>query len=253
MHPQVLPFRGGFRRGRHHSYNTFHNVVYVGEVAAAVAVVIDLDGLAAKELVGEAEIGHVGTAGRAVDGEEAQAGGGDVVELGVAVGKELVALLGGGIEADGVVYTVVGRERHFLVAAIDAAAAGVDEVFHRIVAACLEDVVEADDVALDIHVGILDAIADTGLCGEVHHDVETVLGKEAVDQLLVGDASSDKEVVALDIVLLATLVEHAQAVLLEGDIVVVVEVVETYDVQGLTALQQPQHQIGSYEPGGAGD
>ena len=122
---------GGFL---HHSYDAFHNVIHVGEVAAAVAVVIDLDGVATQQFVGKPKVGHVGTASGAIDGEEAQAGGGDVVELAIAVGEEFVALLGGGIEGDGVVHTVVHAEGDFLVAAIDAGAAGIDQVLNALIA-----------------------------------------------------------------------------------------------------------------------
>ena len=103
----------------HHTDDAFDNVVDIGEVAAAVAVVVDLDGFALQEFVGETEIGHVGAACGAVDGEEAEACGGDVVELGVAVGHELVGLLRGGVEGDGVVDAVVGGEGDFFVAAVD--------------------------------------------------------------------------------------------------------------------------------------
>ena len=103
----------------HHTDNAFDNVVDIGEVAAAVAVVVDLDGFALQEFVGETEVGHVGAACGAVDGEEAEAGGGDVVELGVAVGHELVGLLRGGVEGDGIVDAVVSGEGDFFVAAVD--------------------------------------------------------------------------------------------------------------------------------------
>ena len=104
----------------HHTHDTFYDVIDIGEVATAVAVVVDLDGVALEEFVGEAEICHIGTAGRAIDSEEAQAGRGDVVEFTVAVGHELVGLLCGGVEGHGVIYAVVGREWDFLVAAVDA-------------------------------------------------------------------------------------------------------------------------------------
>lgn len=107
---------GGVLHDAHHS---LHNVVDIGEVALAVAIIENLDGLAFHQLVGEAEVSHVGTAGRAIDGEESEAGRGDVVELAIGMGHQLVALLGGGVEAYGVVYLVVCRIGHFLVATID--------------------------------------------------------------------------------------------------------------------------------------
>lgn len=103
----------------HDAHHSLHDVVDIGEVALAVAIVENLDGLAFHQLVGKAKVSHVGTAGGAIDGEEAQAGRGDVVELRVGVGHQLVALLRGGVEAHGVVYLVVCRIGHFLVAAID--------------------------------------------------------------------------------------------------------------------------------------
>lgn len=107
---------GGVLHDAHHS---LHDVVDIGEVALAVAIVEYLDGLAFNQFVGEAEVCHIGTAGRAINCKEAEAGRGDVVELRVGMGHQLVALLRGGVEAYGVVYLVVCRIGHFLVATID--------------------------------------------------------------------------------------------------------------------------------------
>ena len=70
-----------FRGLAHHPDDAFHDVVDIGEIAAAVAVVVDLDGVAFQQFVREAEIGHIRTAGRSVDGEEAEARGRDIVSL----------------------------------------------------------------------------------------------------------------------------------------------------------------------------
>ena len=69
----------------HHAHDAFDNVIDEREVALALAVVENLDGLASLELVGEAEVGHVGAASGSVDGEEAEPRAGDVVELAVGV------------------------------------------------------------------------------------------------------------------------------------------------------------------------
>lgn len=99
----------------HDANDAFYDVIDVGEVAFAVAVVEDLDGLAFTELVGEAEVGHIGTTCGAIDGEEAEAGGGYVVELAVGVCHQFVALFCGGIETDGIVHFVVCGVGDFLV------------------------------------------------------------------------------------------------------------------------------------------
>ena len=112
----TVPLLGGVLHDAHHS---LHNVVNIGEVALAVAIVEYLDGLAFNKFVGKAEVCHIGTTCRAIDGEEAQAGRGDVVELAIGMGHQLVALLRGGIKRHGIIDLVVCRIRHLLVAAID--------------------------------------------------------------------------------------------------------------------------------------
>ena len=102
----------------HHADDAFDDVVHVREVALAVTVVEYLYRLAPDKLVREAEIGHVGTAGGAVDGEEAKAGARDVVEFGVGVRHQFIAFFRGCIQADGIVHLVLGTIRNFLVGAI---------------------------------------------------------------------------------------------------------------------------------------
>jgi len=110
----------------HDAQHALDNIVDVGEVAATVAHVEDLDDVAAAQLLGEAEIGHIGPAHGAVHREEAQASRRDGIELGVGGGHELVGLLGGGVERDRRVDSILLGERHLLVAAVDRARAGVD-------------------------------------------------------------------------------------------------------------------------------
>lgn len=181
-----------FRSLGHDTDDAFDDVVDVGEVAFAVAVVEDFDSFAFDELVSKAEIGHVGATGGAVDGEETEAGGGDVVEFGVGVGEELVALFGGGVKGDGVIDFVVSAEWDFFVAAVDGATGGVDEVFGSVVAAGFEDVVEADEVRFDVCVGVVDAVANAGLSGEVDDDVKMVFCKKFFYGDFVGEVAFDK-------------------------------------------------------------
>ena len=56
----------------HDANNAFYNIVDVGKVAHTVAIVENLNGLTLHQLVGKAEIGHVWTACRTIDGEEAK-------------------------------------------------------------------------------------------------------------------------------------------------------------------------------------
>ena len=174
---------GGVLHDAHHS---LHDVVDIGEVALAVAIVEYLDGLAFNKFVGKAEVCHIGTTCRAINCKEAEAGRGDVVELRVGMGHQLVALLGGGVEAYGVVHLVVCRIGHLLVAAIYGRGRGIDQMFHFVVAARLEDVVETDEVALDIGVGVGDAVAHACLGGEVDDYCYLVFGENCLHGGLIG-------------------------------------------------------------------
>ena len=61
----------------------------------------------------------------------------------------------------------------------------------------LQDVVETDDVALDVDIRVLDAIAYTCLSGQVHYDIKVVLLEEAVNQFTVSNAALYEDVVQL--------------------------------------------------------
>jgi hypothetical protein len=119
----------------HDTDDALDDIIDIGEVATAVAIVEDFYRFALEEFVGETEIGHIRTTGRAIDGEEAEACGGNIVELRVAVGEELVGLFRGGIEGDGVIDAVVHREGYLLVATIDGGGGGVDEMLDTLVGA----------------------------------------------------------------------------------------------------------------------
>ena len=107
---------GGVLHDAHHS---LHDVVDIGEVALAVAIIENLDGLAFHQLIGETEVCHIGTTCRAINCKEAEACRRNIIEFTIGMGHQLVALLRGGVEAHGVVYLVVCRIGHFLVATID--------------------------------------------------------------------------------------------------------------------------------------
>ena len=56
----------------HYADNAFYDIIHIGEVAFAIAVVENLDGSAFHEFIGEAKVSHIGTAGRTVNGKETQ-------------------------------------------------------------------------------------------------------------------------------------------------------------------------------------
>lgn len=234
--------------GVHDAPDALDDVVDVGEVAATVAHVEDFDGIPAAQLLGEAEVGHVGPAHGAVNSEEAQPGRGDGVELGVGGGHELVRLLGGRVERHRRVDAVLLGERHLLVAAVDRAGAGVNQVLYGVVAAGLEHVEEADEVTLEVGARVLDGVAHARLGGEVHHDVEAVLSEQALDEGGIAQVAAHESETAVGV----DLGQHAQTCVLDGGVVIAVEVVEA-DNRVIGFLEQLLNEERADKASGTGD
>lgn len=118
----------------------------------------------------------------------------------------------------------------------------------RVVAAGLEHIEESDEVALQVGARILDGVAHARLGGEVHHDVEAVLGEQALDEGGVAQVAAHEGEAAVGV----DLGQHAQARVLDAGVVIAVKVVEADDcVIGL--LEQLLDEEGTDEAGRSGD
>ena len=62
-------------------------------------------------------------------------------------------------------------------------------MFHGVIAAGFENVVEADEVGFDIYVGVGDTVPHTGLRGKVDDDLRLVFRKEVLNERLVRKVS----------------------------------------------------------------
>lgn len=171
------------------------------------------------------------------------------------MGKKLVALLRCRIQANGVVNAVLDSERHFLVATVDRTGTGIDQMLDGVMPTGLEDVVETYDVALDIGIGVLDAVAYTGLGRQVHDDVEMMLGKKSIDERFVSKVASNKAECRRFYVQ-GQLFDFFQAVFLEADVIIGIQVVEAYYTALLalkSVFQKTLYKVGADKSGCAGD
>ena len=236
----------------HDPDHTLHDVVDVCEVPEAVAVVEYFYLLALDQPVCEAVVGHVGPAAGSVDCEEAQSRGGNVVELAVGMRQQLVALLGGGVEAYGVVHHVVGGVRDLPICPVDAGGRGVDQVpdsgASSVVAvpARLQNVVEADDVALDVRVRVCDAVPYPRLCCKVDHDGRPELPEYAIHGIPVRDGLAEKG--EPDPVLL----QLFEPLMLEPDVVVVGDAVDADDAAVRAVVKQSFDEVRADKTGSTG-
>ena len=229
--------------------HTFGDVGDVSEIPRVVAVVEHLDGFAFEDVPGEQEQRHVRPTPGAVHGEEAQAGGGQAVQVAVGMGHQLVGSLGGSVELQRVHGGLVLAEGHVGVGAVHAAGAGVGEVRRLVVAAGLDDVHKRIDVAAHVGPRVHQGIAHAGLGGQVDDAVEGVLGKAGVHGGLVGQVGADEGELGPGFG--GQLLQLHQAGFLDGGVVVVVDHVKTHHL--VTPLEQLGGNGVADEAGGAGD
>lgn len=115
-------------------------------------------------------------------------------------------------------------------------------MLHRVSTAGFQNIVKAQHIGFYIGIGVSDAVAHTGLGGKIHHDLGSVALKEGENQLSVCDIPTDK-LPSTGGLLLYQLCNATQAIFLEGDIVVVVHVIQTDNVDVFFGFQQAQDKV----------
>lgn len=220
---RIAPPRGiARRRPIDDGDDAFHDVVDVGKVPPHAAVVEDLDRFATQNFGSELEKRHVRAAPGSIDRKKAKPGALKAIQVGVAVGHQLVRFLGRRVQGHRVIDVVAFGERELGIGAVHRAGGGKDEVPHPAVAAALEHVGEADEVGIDVGIGVLDRVAHPRLGGQVKDPVETVRGKEF------RHACPVRHVELLEDEVLVR-AQAREAGFLQGHIVVGVEVVDAVD------------------------
>lgn len=119
-------------------------------------------------------------------------------------------------------------------------------MFDRILPASFQNVVEANDVAFDVHIGIRDGVPHACLRGEIHDDLRPVAREEVGNQGFIGKVAADEREVRERL-------ELCQPRLLEPDVIVVVQVVQPDDVRPRLVRQNALRQIRANKPGRAGN
>lgn len=155
------------------------------------------------------------------------------------------------------VHLIVGAEGDLRIAAVDGGGGSVDQVLHAFgaviigMAAGFEDVVEADEVGLDVHVGIRNGIPHAGLGGEIHHDIRMPGDENGGNGLFICNISPDEMILRLPMGF-AFVLQFLQTVLLQGYVVVVVHIVDADDADPLHR-KEPLHQVRPDKSGRTGD
>ena len=158
------------------------------------------------------------------------------------MGHQLITLLGSGIEADGIIYLVIGGIRYLLITAIDGRTAGIDQMLHRMMTTSFQDVVEAYQVTLNITIRIGDAVAHTSLSSEVDDNIYFVFYKYILNKGLVSNATFDEGP------FFRQTFDFFQSLVFETDIVIISNRIYAYNFYFIKVFQQPPYQITADEP-----
>lgn len=252
----VLPLLA-FGCSLHHTDHPLHDIVHIREVAFAVAVVEDPDLFTLDELVCKTEIRHIRATCGAIHREEAQTRRGYVIEFGIGVRQKLVALLGGGVQRNGMIDGIIRRVWHLLVGAVDGRARGIDEVLDSLcaivirVTAGFKDVIKTDEVAFDVHVWMGDGIPHPGLRCQIDDDIGMISMKNILDHLLVRDVSAEKDPPGIR--RLRESIQLPQAIFLQGDVVIIVDAIDTDDRFRVIVFKELFDEVRSDKPRRPGD
>ncbi len=96
-------------------------------------------------------------------------------------------------------------------------------------AAGFQDVIEAQDISLNIHIRVRDRVAHTCLSCEVHDNSGVIVCKNLIDERTICNRTLDESPSGLG-VLCRFLLDLGESPLLDGHIVVVVDIVDADDV-----------------------
>ena len=116
------------------------------------------------------------------------------------------------------------------------------------VPAGLQNIVEADQVALDIDIRMIDRVTNACLSSQVHHNSGLVFGKYLIHQCLVCDRAADEDM--LHRRSLRRILDQVQTVFLQCRIIVVAHIVKTDHSTRVHFIQKAEHQICTDESGG---
>ncbi len=222
-------------------------------------MVVDADGLSFEDSLRELEIGHVGAAPGSVDGKKPQARGFQAVEVAVGVGHQFVRFFCRRVKADGIID--VGRflKGELVAISVYRRTGGVDKVLDLAVSAALEDVQKADDVGIDILVGVVEGVAHAGLGGQVYDPVEAAFLEKAFHRRPVFQLHADKAEFRIFAALyrrspgfgLAAYSQLIQAGEFELGVVIAVDGIYAYDA--VAFFEEALCRVKAYETGGTGD
>lgn len=114
-----------------------------------------------------------------------------------------------------------------------------------VVTAGLQDIIKTDKVALDVSIGIRDAVADSSLSGEVHHNGNLVFREDFLHCVFVCDGGVDKCPIPMQGF------DFFQTLTLDVDIVVICNRIDTDNLDVLDIVKESLDEVAADKAGSA--
>ena len=114
-----------------------------------------------------------------------------------------------------------------------------------VVTAGLQDIVESDKVALNVRVGIGDAVADSSLSGKIHDNGNLVFREDFLHCVFVSDGGVDKSPVTMQSLY------FFQTLILDVDIVVVGYRIDTDNLDVIDIVEESLDEVATDKAGSA--
>ena len=114
-----------------------------------------------------------------------------------------------------------------------------------VVTASLQDIIETNKVALNVSVGIGDAVADSSLSGKIHDNGNLVFREDFLHCVFVSDGVMNKSPVAMQGF------NFFQPLILDVDIVVVGDGIDTDNLDVLDIAEKPLDEVATDKAGSA--
>ena len=153
---------------------------------------------------------------------------------------QLVAFLRRCIKRNRIIHAVIRRERHLLVTAIHTRRRRINQMIYRVMTTRFQDMIEANQVRLYIRIRILNRIPHASLRRQIDHHIEMVLLKELVNQPLICQITFHKLILNP---CRLSLLNHTQAIVLQRRVIIIIQIIQTYNNTFLHLFKQPQHQV----------
>src|SRR5690606_49194 len=87
--------------------HTLHDIVDISEVTAVMAIIENINRLPGENLFGKKKQRHIRATPGTVHGEETQTGGGDIKQMAISMGHQLIGFFSGSVKADRMINVVV--------------------------------------------------------------------------------------------------------------------------------------------------